>query len=92
MVIWQARAGAGTIPTGLTGNPEEKKVRTGEAAGEQWWKRLLLAARVRKDSHGLIIREGFMEEAAAVWDLKDSWALDGQRGREGISGGRCAGA
>lgn len=26
-----------------------------------------------------------MEEAGAVLDLKDSWALDGQRGREGIS-------
>lgn len=48
--------------------------------------------RVRKDSHGLVIREGFMEEAAAVRDLKDSWALDGQRGREGISGGRRTGA
>lgn len=51
--------------------------------------------RVRKDSQGLVIREGFMEEAA-VLDLKDSWALDGQRGREGVSrvgsaGVRCGG-
>lgn len=49
---------------------------------------VLLATRVRKDSRGLVVREGFMEEAAAVLDLKDSWALDGQRGREGIAGAR----
>lgn len=38
-----------------------------------------------KGSHGLEIREGFVEEAGAVLSMKDSWALDGQRGRKGIS-------
>lgn len=41
--------------------------------------------RVRKVSHRLVTREGFMEEAGAVLDLKDSRTLDGQRGRKGIS-------
>lgn len=48
--------------------------------------------RVRNDSHGLEIREGFMEEARGALDLKDSWVLDGQRGREGISRVGSAGA
>lgn len=48
--------------------------------------------RVRKVSHRLITREGFMEEAGAVLDLKDRWALDGQRGRKGISRIASAGA
>lgn len=38
-----------------------------------------------KDSLGLATREGFMKEAEAVLDPKDSWALDGQRGKEGLS-------
>lgn len=48
--------------------------------------------RVGKIPTELVIREGFMEEAAAVPDLKDSQALAGQRGREGISRGGSAGA
>lgn len=48
--------------------------------------------RVRKVSHRVITREGFMEEAGAVLDLKDRRALDGQRGRKGISRIASAGA
>lgn len=46
----------------------------------------------RKGSRGLEIREGFMAEAGVVLDMKDSWALDGQRGRKGISRVGSAGA
>lgn len=49
-----------------------------------FWPEMLGSLRVREDSHGLVIRKGFMEEAEAVLDL-DSQALDGQRGKEGIS-------
>lgn len=50
-----------------------------QSAGQKCW------GIKRKGSHGLEIREGFMEEAGAVLNMKDSWALDGQRGRKGIN-------
>lgn len=54
-------------------NSEEVKCASGQKCRE-----------IRKVSHGLVIRKGFIEEAGAVLDLKDSRVLDGQREKEGI--------